>query len=113
MNKFVIKTGQYQVAESGVFHLIEDETTTLSLGDTNFLIIFEKNKDEKQGIQFKTIDSKNAELRLVNANGPLGYGTTRPFQIGEADGKKLFLTFVTRSLNDTYLRTFEYTLYTL
>lgn len=109
---FQVKTGAFEVIDSGVLHVIEDEVTILRLGDVSFSLIFEKNDDGKQAVAFEASDKKNAKLILTNVQGPLGYGTTKPFQVGDRDGKGLFLTFVTRSLNDTYLRTFEYTLYT-
>ena len=106
-----IKTGEYEILNSGVFHVVEDENTTITFNDINVVLIFEKNDDGKQALNFKITDSKNTELKLLNTHG-LGYGTVKPFQIGESNNKKLFLTFITRSLNDSYLRTFEYTLYT-
>ncbi len=106
-----IKTGEYQVFDSGVVHVMEEGKTIISLGETNIELIFETKTGEEQSVDFKAVDKKNAQIRFTNVQGSLGFGTTRPFQIGESDGRALFLTFVTRSLNDTYLRTFEYTLY--
>ena len=111
MLPITLKTGEYEIINSGVFHAIEDEKTVMSLGGTDITILFEKTEDGKQTIEFKTVDTKKAEIKLINVQGSLGYGTTKPFPIGEVDGKKLYLTFVTRALNDTYLRTFEFTLY--
>jgi hypothetical protein len=111
MQALRVQTGEYEIIDAGVFHVIEDEETTISLGETKIRLIFDKKEGESDSVEFKALDDKNAELRFINAHGSLGFGTTRPFQIGGKDGKRLFLTFVTRSLSDPHLRTFEFTLY--
>lgn len=106
-----IKTGEYEILHTGIFHAIEDEETILSIRGIKIIISFEKKEGAERAAEFESTDGTSARLKLVNAHGPLGFGNTRPFKIGEADGKNIYLTFRTRSLDDAYLRTFEYTLY--
>lgn len=106
-----VLTDGYKVIESGVVHVFESGETKLVMGDMALKIIFDDTPEIPPGITFTALDSKNGEIKLTNARGPLGYGTTRPFQIGNIGEKGLYLTFIIRSLGDKFIRTFEYTLY--
>jgi hypothetical protein len=70
---FQVKTGAFEVIDSGVLHVIEDEVTILRLGDVSFSLIFEKNDDGKQAVAFEASDKKKCQTH--------SHKCARPFRL--------------------------------
>ena len=105
-----IKTGDYDVMASGIVHLLAEKESTLSVEDLSMKITFD-NKGKEPAIKGEQEDAKNIKITLSNFNNSLGQGNTQLIEIGEKDGRKLFLAFRVFFLKGADTKTFEYTLY--
>lgn len=110
---FKIKTGEYQVLESGVFHAISGAETVIEIDDLKLVISFEDVQEGNSKIESSVPDVKTLRLRFINFSKGLDVGNTEPLEIGTFDepGLVLYMSYRIRSLPNTAIRTFEYTFF--
>ena len=111
-----IKTGEYELADSGIVQVLENEQTVLSFKNKDLSLIFSFDKTEsgEPGIRFDGSQEKKVHFIILNVTLPT-YGTTEFFKFGEVvEGevtKGLFISFRVHSLNDKKIRSLEYSIF--
>lgn len=62
-------------------------------------IAFVEDKNEKNFISF-SIENECLKVKLQNFNNPLGSSTRTPIEIGDINGKKLFMHFIVHAIGN-------------
>jgi len=107
-----IKTGDYELIDSGVVQILSEELTTF-IFDT-ILIKFEFSKDEQNpesSIKVDVSETNTIKFTLININ-MLTYGTTDFVKFATlSDGNDAYISFKVNSLTDKTVRSLEYSIY--
>lgn len=107
-----IKSGQFELIDSGIVQILEKELTTLLFETIS--IKFEFSTDEKDATSKIAVDAseQNAvKFNLVNVNMP-SYGTTDFEKFATlVTGEEVYISFRVHSLNDKRVRSLEYSIY--
>ena len=107
-----IRTGGFELIDSGIFQILSKELTTLIFG--NITINFEFEIDEKSTesiIKVETTQPNTIKFILININNST-YGTTDFIQFGkENDGTDVYISFKVNSLNNRNVRSLEYSIF--
>ncbi len=108
----IIKTGQYEVIESGIVQILKTEDTTMDFGGVSIVFCFEDSEKENTGIKLVVDkDKKILKFILVNINRQ-SYGTTEFVNIGSNDaGEDLYISFRATSLDDKRIWSLEYSIF--
>jgi hypothetical protein len=109
MKPITIKTGDYELVDSGVFHVLEKSKSVIEYPSFKIYFDFEKDSNQPTSIKANAIEG-GLEITLINVND-LMYGTIDLVKIGQIDSKNLYLAFTIGSLNDKTIRIVEYSLY--
>lgn len=108
-----IKTGPYELIDSGIIQILSKEVTTLIFDSTiSIEFKFENNHNDIESfIKVDTTEQNTIKFILVNINMP-NYGTIDFVKFGtQTDGKDLYISFRVNSLNDKTVRSLEYSIY--
>ncbi len=108
-----IKNGDYELLDSGIIQVLENEPIVMTLNDYSIVFSFEKNNNDngKAIIKIDTSQSKTIKFILININETT-YGTTDFVKFGElADKSTAYISFRINSLNDKKVRSLEYSIY--
>lgn len=106
-----IKTGPYEIVSSGVVHVLESEGAQISIDDLRVSLLFRTEAGEGPKVAANRTSEQTAELILTNLEGALGFGNVEPIKLGTLGNKDLFFIYRVSSLNDSSIRTLEYTFY--
>lgn len=113
MEKAKIKTGDFEVFVSGEF--ISLQSGSIEVPDANGLVIefefLEDTSREKSEIEATGEGEKTIKVKFYNFNSALGTGNIEPIEVGAIDDKPLLFSYRIYKLDNTKLRTFEYTFY--
>lgn len=107
-----IKTGPYELIDSGTLQILSKEVTTI-IFDTIFMKFeFETDQNnDNSAIKVDTTEENTIKFILVNINNPT-YGTTDFVQFGKQnDGTDVYISFRVNSLNDKNVRSLEYSIF--
>jgi hypothetical protein len=99
-----------QVSHSGTVVLNKPEEVRFSFAGIEFGIEFKKDSG-KQRLEEGPKTGKSLILHAYNLSDSLGAGTTVPLEVGFVDDHRLFLAFVSYSLNGEAPRIVHYTFY--
>lgn len=115
MANIKIKTGDYEIFNSGTVLIFADKPTVLTIPmvDSNLDLILEFKSDtaEKAHVEPEVISKNELRLNFFNFNNSLGTGNPQPVEMGTLDNRKLFFSYRVYSLDEKNLKSFEYTLY--
>jgi hypothetical protein len=109
-----IKSGNYEVFNSGTVISFEHEPVTFNLADDlQIRLAFKDDIDNKEGhcIEFNPISNSELEIILINFNNSLGTGNQVPLQVGTLNNKLLYLNFRVYTLNVNTNKTIHYCWY--
>ena len=107
-----VTTGQFELINSGIFQVLEKELTTIVFDaiNINFEFIIDSG-DSASKIAVDTSTQNTIKFSLININMP-SYGTTDFVQFATlSSGENVFISFKVNSLNDTKVRSLEYSIY--
>ncbi len=108
----IIKTGEYEVVETGAVQILSTADTIITFQDISLLFSFETDEKGEMGIQLRSDPDANNRLRFVLMNiTTQSYGTTDFTKFGTlTDGKDIYISFRVSSLNDKRIWSLEYTI---
>lgn len=108
-----IKTGDFEVIESGCVQILSSADTVITFEDINIVFSFETSVKEDTGIVLRLNENNANEIRFIlrNINRP-SYGTIDFIKFGSlGDGKDIYISFRVNSLDDKKVWTLEYTIF--
>ena len=106
-----IKTGGYELLDSRIVQVLENEETVMSFGESSIIFAFEKSDSGEAAIKVESSEEKKIKFVLMNVTQP-SYGTTEFVKFGKTnDEKDIYISFRVHSLNDKKVRSLEYSIY--
>ena len=112
--RIIVATGNSDILDSGTVISFRTEPVTFNFTGANLIVRFSFFNDTANAtnrIEFRTITAQELEIQLYNFNNPLGTGNTAPLEIGNIDGRVLFLNFRVYFLQGEGNKTIHYTWY--
>lgn len=114
--KSTVESGKYKIVESNSVFLDEPQSDMVvhlaiegeQLGDIR--VKFITLEDQKQGMQSEILNG-TIILTCINFNDAFGTGTTKAFEIGSAQGKKVKLHLWSYLIGNGNVRKIEYSVY--
>ena len=112
-NKLRIKSGIYDVLESGSVISVNEDPIEFYFKGLVFTFKFTHNTDisGSKVIATNRDDSKGISFEFINFNNPTGNGTKEPVLVGWADGRNLYLSYRISFKAIGYSRIIHYTWY--
>lgn len=116
-----IKSGKAEIISNGTVISFRGQPIQIEFEDVlknTIRIVFEFKDDKtKEDTPYTnaTADGLNLKIELFNFNNPLGSGSSAPLQIGNFEGKPMFLNYRVYKIgkNVTTDKTLQYSIYVL
>lgn len=107
--KYPVKVGGKELLQSSVIHIDNGDEVSINVDNLIIKFVFEDDTNDKSGRYSGNVEGDTFIFTLTNMNNALGEGVLSPLEIGNLNGRKLFLTFLANTMGNKQRR-FEYSL---
>lgn len=107
-----IKIGEYDVISSGEILTHDNHDISFDFESIMFTFSFVCDENKEKSKLNAHVDENNKNhlhIELINFDNSLGRGLINPIEVGELEGKKLYIQFIVSNLETKSTRIFEYT----
>jgi hypothetical protein len=111
-----IKCGDFEALDSGSVIGFENKPVEMRM-DINgeeclFRFVFEEDPENREGrTEFLSLSSKELEIQIINSTSAFGMGTVEPVELGNINGKDLFLSYRIFTSSNSEEKLLHYTWY--
>ena len=89
-----ITSGLSEVLASGLVICFEKNPVVLEVANLKFVFVFlDEEGKEEPGVKFETPSGNELKIILSNFKNPLGAGNSKPYAIGNINGRHLYLSY--------------------
>lgn len=118
MEPVEVKSGSADIIASGTAIAFNGHPIEITFGPKSnrltLILILNDNKNDKESkFESNIVDDATLKLVFTNVNNPLGIGNISPVNIGELDGRELYLNTRIYSIEGIKDKTVHYNIYLL